>query len=184
MRSNKSVTTALAAAFASLYAIGVIALAPISFELVQVRVADALLPLSILFGWPAVLGLTFGAFVANLFGGLGPVDIFGGSVANLAASYVAWRVARNKDKRWIPIAVGLEIIMITLIVGTYLSCILAIPLQMGLLGVMIGSIIAIGLLGSIILYALSAERIAAALRGHGIPIYTRTKHAETKRPRI
>jgi len=184
VRSKKSVTTALAAAFAALYAIGVVILAPISFQLAQVRVADALLPLSILFGWPAVLGLAFGAFVANLFGGLGPVDIFGGSVANLAASYAAWRVARNKDKRWIPIAVGLEILIITLIVGTYLSYLLSIPLEIGLLGVMLGSIIAIGLLGSIILYALSAERIVVVLRGHGIPIYTWTKHGETKSSRI
>ncbi len=177
-------TAALAAAFAALYAVGVVVLAPISFQLVQVRVADALLPLSIMFGWPAVLGLAFGAFVANLFGGLGPVDIFGGSLANLVAGYIAWRVAWNKDRRRIPIAVSLEILIITLIVGTYLSYLLAIPLQVGLLGVMIGSIIAIGLLGSIILYALSAERISVILRGHGIPIYTWTKHGETKRSRI
>ena len=177
-------TAALAAVFAALYTVGVVVLAPISFQLVQVRVADALLPLSIIFGWPAVLGLAFGAFVANLFGGLGPVDIFGGSLANLLASYVAWRVAWNKDKRRIPIAVGLEILIITLIVGTYLSYILAIPLEVGLLSVMLGSIIAIGLLGSIILYALSSERIAVVLRGHGIRIYTSTKREEARRSKI
>jgi uncharacterized membrane protein len=181
VKSRKSVTAALTAAFAALYAIGVVVLAPISFQVAQVRIADALLPLSILFGWPAILGLALGAFVANLFVGLGPIDVVGGSVANLVAGYVAWRVARNRGRRWVPLALALEILTVTFIVGTYLSYILAIPLEIGWLGVMLGSIIAIGLLGSFILYALSADRIAIALRGYRIPIYTWRNRAETER---
>jgi uncharacterized membrane protein len=127
--------------------------------------------LSILFGWPAILGLALGAFVANLFGGLGPVDIIGGSIANLLAGYVAWRIALNRSKSWVIPAVGLEILIVTLIVGTYLSYLFAMPLQIGWLGVILGSIVAIGSLGSLLLYALSTERIVMVLRGHGIPVY-------------
>ena len=184
LKNTRSETAVLSAAFASLYAVGVVVLAPISYQIVQVRIADALLPLSILFGWPAVLGLTFGAFVANLFGGLGPLDVLGGSLANFIATYFAWRIARNRARDWIVIAIGLEIIIVTLVVGTYLSYILAIPLQVGYVGVLLGSIIAIGLLGSMILYALSAERIASILRSHGILIYTWTENAEAVRSRI
>ncbi len=60
---------ALGSVIAALYAIGVILFAPISFLLFQVRVADALIPLSIVFGMPAVLGLTLGNIVANIYGG-------------------------------------------------------------------------------------------------------------------
>ena len=45
-----SFSVTLAAAIAALYAVGVVVLGPISFQIIQVRVADALLPLSMLFG--------------------------------------------------------------------------------------------------------------------------------------
>ncbi|MBL7118911.1 QueT transporter family protein, partial [Candidatus Bathyarchaeota archaeon] len=50
MVKSTTIEVVMAALFAALYAIGVIALAPISFMIFQVRIADALLPLSILFG--------------------------------------------------------------------------------------------------------------------------------------
>jgi len=171
VQSKNSAAATLTAVFAALYAVGVVVLAPISFEVFQVRVADALLPLSILFGWPAILGLAVGALVANLFGGLGPVDIVGGSLANLLAGYVAWRIALNRGRRWIFFAVGLQVLIVTLVVGTYLSYLFAMPLQIGWLGVMLGSIVAIGFLGSLLLFALSADRIANILSGHGIAVH-------------
>jgi uncharacterized membrane protein len=146
-------------------------LAPISFQVFQVRVADALLPLSILFGWPAIFGLALGAFVANLFGPLGPIDVVGGSLANLLAGYVAWRIALNRGRWWVLLAVGLQVLVVTLIVGTYLSFLFAIPLQIGWLGVMLGSIVAIGFLGSLLLFALSARRIASVLGSYGVAVY-------------
>lgn len=171
MQSENSTAAAFTAVFAALYAVGVVVLAPISFQVFQVRVADALLPLSILFGWPAILGLALGAFVANLFGALGPVDIVGGTLANLLAGYVAWRIALNRGRWWVLLAVGLQVLIVALIVGTYLSYLFAIPLQIGWLGVMLGSIVAIGFLGSLLLFALSAERIATILRTYGVAVY-------------
>ena len=118
MKGRKSVVTVFTAGFAALYAVGVMVLAPISFQVFQVRVADALLPLAILFGWPAILGLSLGAFVANIFGGLGPVAIVGGSIANLIAGYVAWRVAAGGGMWRVLVAIGLQILIVTAIVGT------------------------------------------------------------------
>ena len=172
MKAKSTINIALTAVFAAIYSIGVVFLAPISFQVFQVRVADALLPLAMLFGWPAVLGLSLGAFVANIFGGLGPIDMVGGSVANFIATFVAWRIATNRGKRWALVGVGSEIIIVTLVVGSYLSYLLAVPLEISWAGVFVGSFIAMGVLGSMLFFALSTDRIAATLRTYGLGTYT------------
>jgi uncharacterized membrane protein len=173
VKTKNSISVTLTALFAALYAVGVVFLAPISFQLFQVRVADAMLPLSILFGWPAVVGLSIGAFVANFFGGLGPVDIVGGAFANLLATFLAWRIARYRGRSWRLFGMVLEIIVITLIVGSYLSYLFGMPLSVGLLGVLLGSVAAIGILGSILLSVLSSERMVALLTSYHLELYTR-----------
>src|SRR5438094_5640908 len=62
---SRSRNLALAAVFGALYSALVIGFAPISNLPIQVRVADALMPLAILFGWPAILGLGIGIVVGN-----------------------------------------------------------------------------------------------------------------------
>ena len=168
LKSKNTLHVTLTAVFAAIYAVGVVFLAPISFQVFQVRIADALLPLAMIFGWPAVLGLSIGAFVANFFGGLGPIDIVGGSLANLIAAYVAWKLAKRNQKSRVFLGIGLEIVIITLIVGTYLSYLLALPLEVGLLGVFLGSVVAIGILGTILFFALSNKRITVLLRSYGL----------------
>ena len=168
MRKKESFSVTLAAVFAALYAVGVVVLGPVSFQVFQVRVADALLPLCILFGWPVILGLTLGTIVANLFGGLGPIDIVGGSLANLIAGYVAWRISLDRGKPWLLLGVVSQVMIVTAIVGTYLSYLFGMPVEVGLLGVLLGSIVAIGILGSLLLLALSSKRVSAAFRSRGI----------------
>jgi uncharacterized membrane protein len=168
MRSKNSIYLTLAAALAALYALGVVFLAPISFQLFQVRIADALLPLAILFGWPAIIGLSIGAFVANFFGGLGPVDIIGGAFANFIATFLAWKVCANRGRSQVVLGVVLEIVAVTLIVGSYLSYLFGMPIQVGWLGVLLGSVVAIGLLGSILLCTLSTQRMIVMLRSYGL----------------
>jgi uncharacterized membrane protein len=170
MKSKNSIDVSLTVVFAALYAVCVVVLAPISFQLFQVRVADALLPLAMLFGWPAVLGLSLGAFVANFFGGLGPVDILGGAVANFVATFAAWRVGRRRGRAWAFLGIGVEIVVVTLIVGSYLSFLLGLPLSVGWFGVLLGSIIAVGVLGSILFLALSSNRVLIVLRRHGLDL--------------
>jgi uncharacterized membrane protein len=168
MKAKSSTQVMLTAVFAALYSVGVVFLAPISFQAFQVRVADALLPLAMLFGWPAVLGLSLGAFVANVFGGLGPVDMIGGALANFIATLVAWRLVRTRGDRWMPVGIGFEIVVVTLVVGTYLSYLLAIPLTLSWLGIFLGSLAAIGVLGSIVLFTLSRRNIATILKTRGL----------------
>jgi len=170
MKSRNPLSVTLTATFAAAYAIGVYFLTPISFLPFQVRVADALLPLAMLFGWPAILGLSIGAFIANFFGPLGVVDIVGGALANFVATFLAWKLFRNRRRSWQLVGVGEEIVAVTAIVGTYLSYVLAQPLLLVWLGVLSGSVIAIGILGSALLFAFSTNRMTATLSSHGLPI--------------
>ncbi len=66
MAKDSLIEVVLTAFFAALYAVGVVALAPISFLIFQVRIADSLLPLAIIFGLPACTGFSIGALVANI----------------------------------------------------------------------------------------------------------------------
>jgi len=144
----------LASLFSALYAICVILLAPISFLLFQVRIADALIPFSILFGMPVVLGVTFGNIIANIYGGLGYIDIIGGSIANFIAAYVGWKIGSKKFKgSWFTATIAQNII-VSSIVGSYLAVLFSVPLEVGFLGVLLGSIVSMNILGYILISAI------------------------------
>ena len=151
---------ALTAIFAALYAVGVLAFASISFEIVQVRVADALIPLSMLFGWPVALGVTIGCAVANFASAVPSalilVDVTLGSVANLIASLLAWRIGKSKAmSKSISQLLGCvaAALVVTFIVGTYLAVLTR--LWIWWLGIAIGSLISICILGFILVQIMS-----------------------------
>ncbi len=153
--SVRSKQVALAAVFASLYAVGVTVLAPISFQIYQVRIADILLPLSILFGSPAIIGLTIGTFVGNLSSPFGVIDIVGGAVANLLATFLAWQIGKRRFQgAWLT-GTTVEVLVITLIVGTYLSFLLQISVWLSWTGVLVGEIIAVSVGGYLLLNGVS-----------------------------
>jgi uncharacterized membrane protein len=159
---------ALAVVFAALYAAGVIFLAPVSFGVYQVRVADALLPLSMIFGVPVAIGSGLGCLVANVYGGLGIVDIIGGTVANLVACTLAWYVGRGGVARRF-LGSFVETAIITAIVGGYLSLIFGVPVELGLFGVFVGSIVAINTLGFALLEGLHRSGVAKKHAGKYSP---------------
>ncbi len=138
---------AVVTVFAALYAVGVVFLAPISFGIFQVRVADAMLPLSMIFGLPGALGLSLGCLVSNVFGGLGIVDIVGGAAANLVACTLAWYIGRKGRGAQRFLGTVAITAVVGLIVGGYLSWLLQVPLEISLLGVLIGEMIAVNLIG-------------------------------------
>jgi len=181
-----TINSALSASFAAIYAISVITLAPISFMPFQVRIADCLMPLAILFGWPAIIGLTLGCLVANFFGGLGYLDVIGGSFANMAAGFIAWKIGlRRFQGSWF-VATIVENLTVTVIVGYYLWFILAIPdimvngiavpgLVASWIGIFMGSLIAINVIGYALLRILSRSSVIDPLRSHGLRVYTKEK---------
>ena len=142
---------ALAATFAAAYAAGVTLLAPISFSIYQVRVADVLLPLSVLFGPPAIVGLTLGTLLGNLSSPFGIVDIVGGSFANFLATLAAWRIGRKQFRgAWLGSTLA-EIATVTLVVGTYLAILLGIPTWVGWALILVGETISVGIGGYLLL---------------------------------
>ncbi len=156
MNSREVVVSAV---FAALYAVGVISLAGTSFLPFQVRFADMLLPLSMLFGWPAIVGVTIGTIVANtvgdaILGPIFPVDVIGGSIANLIGCSAAFAIARRFSgyNLYRALFAGSWIInlTVTFIVGSYLYLFLPFGLasiEAGWLGVFLGSVVAINIMG-------------------------------------
>lgn len=155
-RTWNSRRLALAAMLAALYAADVVLFAPISFQVIQVRVADALLPLSVLLGPAAVAGLGLGVFIGNLYASpFGWVDVIGGTVANVVATAFAWFVGRRGFRGAWVLATSIEVGVITLIVGTYLAPLTNTPFALSLLYVLVGEIGAVGIGGYILLRAVS-----------------------------
>ena len=143
---------ALTAIFASLYAVLVVTLSSISFELVQIRVADALIPLSIVFGWPVAAGVTIGGAIANVVSPMPSIitDVTLGSLANLIASIIAWKIGLLKLKNKILsefLGCVTATAIITFIVGTYLAMLTEMELWIWWLGIGVGSTISITIFG-------------------------------------
>ncbi|MEM0267837.1 MAG: QueT transporter family protein [Candidatus Korarchaeum sp.] len=137
---------AMTSVFAALYATITIALTPISFYEIQVRISDSLLALSLLFGTPVVIGTSVGCFIANLLGPFGVVDAIGGSLANLIAAYLGWRLRRRKV-----LALAQMPFTISIVVSSYLYELLGLPFPVTFIYVLAGSLISIVLIGSLLL---------------------------------
>ncbi|RLF14632.1 MAG: hypothetical protein DRJ66_05700 [Thermoprotei archaeon] len=146
--------------FAALYAVLTLALHPISYLVIQLRLSDALIPLSIVYGPEVAIGVCLGCVVANLFAPYGPniLDITLGSLANLIASYTAFRLRRRATLGCIVAAV-----IVGLIVGGYLWIITNVPPYVTITSVTISSLIAIGAIGRILVGI-----ITKVLEEHGL----------------
>lgn len=128
------------ALIAAIYAVVTIILAPISFGVFQIRVAEALTLLPILFP-EAIWGLFIGCLVSNIYGGLGPIDIFLGSFTTLIAAWLTYRL-RHSPLAYIP-----PIVLNGLIVGTYLSFLLKVNILLSIFSVAAGEAVAVLVLG-------------------------------------
>ncbi len=113
-------TALIAAAYAAL----TLALAPISYGPVQVRVAEALTVLPF-FSVPSIAGLFLGCAVANVLGGYGLPDIVFGSLATLIAALLTRAVRRAGLP--VQLAPLPPVIVNAIIVPAYLSVLFEVP---------------------------------------------------------
>ena len=160
----------LAAIIAALYAVLVIVLAPISFGPIQLRVADCLLPLAALLGWPAVIGGALGAFIGNAYfmQFTGPIDVIFGAIANLAAGYLIFRLACLAGS----VTVGV-------VVGGYLwiyfpppSVGIGMPVWMAMIvSITLSSVLAIAVIGYMLVQALRSAGVDRMLSSQGLKTY-------------
>jgi len=137
---------ALTSIFAALYASLTIALAPISFYEIQVRISDSLLTLSMLFGPPVIIGTSLGCFIANLIGPFGIIDALGGSIANLVATYIGWKLRKRRTFALVQMP-----ITVSLIVSAYLHVLLNLPILIVFLYLLAGSVVSIDIMGLFLL---------------------------------
>lgn len=128
---------------AAIYCVLTLFLAPISYAAVQFRISEALTILPF-FIPEAVPGLFIGCFFANIFGGLGVVDIIFGSLTTLAAAYLTSKMP-NKYLATLP-----PILLNALIVSIWVSKFSGISyiITMGTIG--FGEFVTAGILGVIL----------------------------------
>ncbi len=165
----------MSALFAGLYAALVIVLSPISFGPVQLRVADVLIPLAALFGWPAVAGETIGGFIGNAYYFLGPYDVILGPIANLIAATI---ILQLRNKRLLACLVGALPIGV-IVGGGYLWIYFPPPDIFGLnlpvwaammTSITLSSFIAITIMGYALLVAFSRPSIVRPLKSRGLKV--------------
>ena len=120
----------------AIYAVLTIVFAPISYGQIQVRISEALTILPF-FTPAAIPGLFVGCLIANLYGGLGLVDIAFGSLASLLSAYLAYRI--RKYKFMVPLP---AIIINGIVVGIILNVLYDLPLIASMLWVGLGQALA------------------------------------------
>lgn len=138
---------ARAGAVAAIYVVLCWVLRPISFGVLQFRVAEALTVLPILYP-EAVPGLFAGALLANVIGGLGIWDIVLGSLATLLAAWLTWRWRRSWAAFVPPILVN------AVVVGWYLTYLLGLPGPKVWGSAFLGAALAIGVSEAVVVFGL------------------------------
>jgi uncharacterized membrane protein len=161
----------VAANFAQLFSIG----NPTVYGPIQLRVADFMIALAALFGWPLIAGVTVGCFVTNAYYFIGAPDVILGPIANFVAALLVMVLRKHRLLACISGALP-----IGFIVGSYLWLYFPPPSVFGVLSawaamvvsITISSLIAVGVIGYIVLSFLSSPRVIGPLRARGLKILT------------
>jgi len=140
---------------------------------VQLRVADCLIALSALLGWPVVAGVTVGCFLTNAYYFLGPVDVIFGPIANLIAASLILLLRKRPLS-----ACVIGALTVGIIVGGYLWTFIPIPTGLQFLPaplamiilITASSLIAIAVIGYTLLTIISRPSIIEPLKSRGLKV--------------
>jgi uncharacterized membrane protein len=167
---------ALTALFITLYSTLVIVQGISAAASIQIRFADALIPLSALFGPPVILGVTVGCVISNIYlsasVAYGFIDVIFGPIANMIASVLIFKMRR---KPFIGCVFGA--LVVGLIVGSYVWLLFPVesaifpPWLLSVIVIAMSSLFAIGVLGYSLLKTLMKPNIVKFLRAYGLKIY-------------
>lgn len=139
------------AAYAAIYVALCFVFAPISFSLVQVRIAEALCIMP-LFDDPAVISITIGCFLSNLFMG-NIVDAIFGTLATFIGLY-AIRFLKKKNFFIKMLPTILSNMLIIPFVLKYAYGLVEVPIIVSSIYVGIGEVIAVYFIGFLLYVAL------------------------------
>ena len=147
-RQNKVTFLTYGAVIAALYVVLTLPFASFAFGAIQFRFAEALTILP--YFTPAAI--TIGCFLANLLGGAPVLDIVFGSLATLIGALISYRLRRRKALVCLP-----PILANTLVIPWVLRFAYGVPDAIPYLMFTVGmsECIAVGLLGNLLLVALS-----------------------------
>ncbi|MGQ9550994.1 MAG: QueT transporter family protein [Candidatus Bathycorpusculaceae bacterium] len=170
--------TALTAVFAALYVIinvlqMISAGNPTVYGPIQLRIADCLIALSALLGWPIVAGVTVGCLLTNAYYFIGVQDVMFGPVANLIAASIIFLLRRH---RFTACLVGA--LPVGFIVGGYLWLFFPPPEVLSTLpawaamivSITLSSLVAIAIIGYLLLSILSRPSIMGPLKSRGLKV--------------
>jgi len=174
---------ALTAVFTALYVIiNVLQMVsignPTVYGPVQLRVADCLIALAALLGWPVVGGVTIGCFLTNAYYFIGVQDIVFGPIANLIAASIVFLF---KKHRFMACVIGA--LPVGFIVGGYLWLFFPPPEALNvfpvwvamIISITISSLVAIAIIGYLLLSILSRPNIIKPLKSRGLKVITKEK---------
>jgi hypothetical protein len=166
----------LASVFAALYAtINVLQMVlignPTVYGPIQLRLADCLIPLSALLGWPVVSGVTVGCMLTNAYYFIGVQDVVLGPIANLIAASLIFLL---RKRPFFACVVGA--LPVGVIVGGYLWLFFPPPDVLNVLpawiamiaSITVSSLIAIAGIGYTVLSMLSSRGVIGPLRSRGL----------------
>jgi uncharacterized membrane protein len=148
---RRSILISTAAVYAAMYAALALLFNPISYGVINLRVANVLIGLVPIIGWPAILGQTLGVLIANqpAFGDpLGPIDLIN-VVPSFLFSLLLWKL-RNKS-----VFLGLTLYSVALgiTVSYALNYAFNLPLLVGIPQVTAGIFIATAVFGYLLFRA-------------------------------
>lgn len=148
---------------------------PTVYGPVQLRIADCLIALAALLGFPVIGGVTLGCFLTNAYYFIGVQDVVLGPIANFIAAAVVFVFRKH---RFISCVAGA--FPIGIIVGGYLWLFFPPPHVLSTLPVWAGmiisittsSLIAIAIIGYLLLSILSSPNILEPLKSRGLKVFT------------
>lgn len=126
---NKMKVFSIVAMVGAIYCAVSLALAPITFGNIQIRIAESLTMLPLLFA-PGIYGVILGCFLTNLIGAflginiLGMLDVLFGTLATALAAFLTYKF-RNVKVRNVPvISILMPVIINGIIIGIELGFVL------------------------------------------------------------
>lgn len=161
--NSKTKKIVYGALIAAVYAAVTVALAPISYGQIQVRVAEALTIMPF-FSSYSIFGLFVGCIIANMIGGNGIFDVVFGSLATLISAVITYYIGKS-DLRYKRYLAPLPPVVINgIIIGIELNFLYKLPLVASMLWVGLGELIACYVLGlPLLLYIDKNEKIKSMI---------------------
>lgn len=139
------------ALIAAIYLALTLLFAPISYSLMQIRIAEALSILAY-FTPAAVPGLALGCLLANLSSPFGLIDIFFGTLATALSAFIATKI---KNRFLMPLP---YVIVNMFIIGAILTYMLHVKFIYAALWVALGEVIAVYIIGMPLLFVIEKNK--------------------------